>query len=74
MRNFKRTLALVLAVLVVVGTFATVSAAETPWYQPGVDYIQGIGVDTITPAKAQQKITRNDFILWVAKIESHQLS
>ncbi len=74
MRNFKRTLALVLAVLVVVGTFATVSAAETPWYQPGVDYIQGIGVDTITPAKAQQKITRNDFILWIAKIESHQLS
>ena len=73
MRNFKRTLALVLAVLVVVGTFATVSAAETPWYQPGVDYIQAIGVDTITPAKAEQKITRNDFVLWVAKIESHQL-
>ena len=73
MRNFKRTLALVLAVLVVVGTFATVSAAETPWYQPGVDYIQGIGVDSITPTKAEQKITRNDFVLWVAKIESHQL-
>ncbi|MBQ8496727.1 MAG: S-layer homology domain-containing protein [Clostridia bacterium] len=73
MRNFKRTLALVLAVLVVVGTFATVSAAETPWYQPGVDYIQSIGVDSISATKADQKITRNDFVLWVAKIESHQL-
>ena len=73
MRNFKRTLALVLAVLVVVGAFATVSAAETPWYQPGVDYIQSIGVDSISATKAEQKITRNDFVLWVAKIESHQL-
>lgn len=73
MRNFKRTLALVLAVLFVAGAFATVSAAETPWYQPGVDYIQAIGVDTISAAKAEQKITRNDFVLWIAKIESKQL-
>ena len=73
MRNFKRTLALVLAVIMVVGTFATVSAAETPWYQVGVDYIQGIGVDNVSAAKAEQKITRNDFVLWIAKIESKQL-
>ena len=72
MRNFKRTLALVLAVIMVMGTFATVSAADA-WYKPGVDYIEGIGVDIIGN-KADQKITRNDFVLWIAKIESHQMS
>ena len=76
MRNFKRALALVLAAILVVGTFATVSAAraaEDKWYQIGVDYLQEIGVDYISPSQAEMNITREEFVLWVAKIESHQL-
>ena len=73
MRNFKRALALVLAAILVVGTFATVSAARTSeekWYQVGIDYLQDIGVDYISPSQAEMKITREQFVLWMAKIES----
>lgn len=76
MRNFKRALALVLAAILVVGTFATVSAArvsEEKWYQVGIDYLQEIGVDYISPSQAEMEITREEFVLWIAKIESHQL-
>ena len=76
MRNFKRALALVLAAILVVGTFATVSAARTSeekWYQVGIDYLQDIGVDYISPSQAEMKITREQFVYWMAKIESHQL-
>ena len=70
MKNFKRTLALVLAVIMVVGMFASVSAAKnTAWYSEGVRYIEGIGVATIGNT-ADEKITRDEFVLWVAKIES----
>jgi hypothetical protein len=76
MRNFKRALALVLAAILVVGAFATVSAARTSeekWYQVGIDYLQDIGVDYISPSQAEMKITREQFVYWMAKIESHQL-
>ena len=76
MRNFKRALALVLAAILVVGTFATVSAAkadEGKWYQDAIDYLHNIGVDSITPSQADMEITREQFVLWIAKIESHQL-
>ena len=76
MRNFKRALALVLAAILVVGAFATVSAARTSeekWYQVGIDYLQDIGVDYISPSQAEMKITREQFVFWMAKIESHQL-
>lgn len=76
MRNFKRALALVLAAILVVGTFATVSAARTSeekWYQNAIDYLQDIGVDYISPSQAEMKITREQFVYWMAKIESHQL-
>lgn len=36
MKNFKRTLALVLAVIMVVGMFASVSAAKAKWYANAV--------------------------------------
>ncbi len=69
MKNFKRTLALVLAVIMVVGTFASVSAANVAWYADGVKVIESLGIATIG-STAEDKITRDEFVLWVAKIES----
>lgn len=73
MKNFKRILALVIAVIMVVGTFASLSAAGSKWYSEAVSYIEGKGIAVIG-ANADKKITRNEFVLWVAKIESHQPS
>lgn len=73
MKNFKRILALVIAIVMVVGTFASLSAAGSKWYSEAVTFIEENGIAVIG-ANADKKITRNDFVLWVAKIESHQLS
>ena len=74
MRNFKRTLALVLAVIMVVGTFATVSAASTSkWYDKAVEMLDNAGISNIGNTAAEP-ITRNEFVMWIAKIESLQLS
>ena len=73
MKNFKRILALVIAIVMVVGTFASLSAAGSKWYSEAVTYIEENGIAVIG-ANADKKITRNEFVLWVAKIESHQLS
>lgn len=73
MKNFKRILALVIAVVMVAGTFASLSAAGSKWYSEAVSYIEGKGIAVIG-ANADKKITRNEFVLWVAKIESHQPS
>ncbi len=74
MRNFKRTLALVLAVIMVVGTFATVSAASTSnWYDKAVEALDDAGISNIGKTAAEP-LTRNEFVMWIAKIESLQLS
>lgn len=73
MKNFKRILALVIAVIMVVGTFASLSAAGSKWYSEAVTYIEENGIAVIG-TNADKKISRNEFVLWVAKIESHQLS
>ena len=71
MKNFKRILALVIAIVMVVGTFASLSAAGSKWYSEAVTFIEENGIAVIG-ANADKKITRNEFVLWVAKIESHQ--
>ena len=73
MKNFKRTLALVLAVIMIAGMFASVSAASVKWYTNAVRYIEGVGIATIG-STADEKITRNEFVLWVAKLESGSLN
>ena len=74
MKNFKRILALVIATIMVVGTFATVSAGgATAWYQAAVNWFENQGIAVIG-TKAGQKITRSEFVFWVAKIETAQLS
>ena len=75
MRNFKRTLALVLAVIMVVGTFATVSAASTTakWYDKAVEMLDNAGISNIGKGAAEP-LSRNEFVMWIAKIESLQLS
>ncbi len=74
MRNFKRILALVLSVIMIVGTFATVSAASTDmWYDEAVDALDGTGVSEIGDTAADE-VTRNEFVLWIAKIASGQPS
>lgn len=71
MRNFKRTLALVLAVIMVIGTFATVSAASTSdkWYAEAVKYLEDKNIANIGDT-ADEPMTRDEFVFWVAKIES----
>lgn len=73
MKNFKRTLALVLAVIMVVGMFASVSAAKAKWYANAVRYIESVGIASIG-STAEDKITRDEFVLWVAKLESGTLN
>ena len=73
MKNFKRTLALVLAVIMVAGMFAGVSAAKAKWYADAVRYVEGVGIATIG-ATADEKITRDEFVLWIAKLESGVLN
>ncbi len=75
MRNFKRTLALVLAVIMIVGTFATVSAAPavSVWYDNAVAKLDSLGITNIGTT-ADQLVTRNEFVMWIAKIESGQTS
>ena len=74
MRNFKRTLALVLAVIMIVGTFATVSAAPTTakWYDKAVEMLDNAGISNIGKTAAEP-LSRNEFVMWIAKIESLQL-
>lgn len=74
MKNFKRTLALVIAVIMVIGCVSVgVSAAGTKWYSSAVAFIESKGI-AIIGADADKKVTRNDFVLWVAKLESRQPS
>ena len=73
MKNFKRILALVIAVIMVVGTTAGLSAAGGKWYSKAVAFIENNSI-AIIGSHADDKLTRNEFVLWVAKLESHQLS
>ena len=73
MKNFKRILALVIAVIMVVGTTAGLSAAGGKWYSEAVAFIENNSI-AIIGSHADDKLTRNEFVLWVAKLESHQLS
>ena len=70
MKNFKRILALVIATIMVVGTTAGLSAAGK-WYSDAVTYLENTGIATIG-SKAEEKITRNEFVLWIAKLETKQ--
>ncbi len=73
MRNFKKTLALVLAIVMVIGTFATVSAASTEkWYDKAVARLDAIGISNIGDT-AGEYLSRNEFVMWIAKLESHNL-
>ena len=73
MKNFKRILALVLTLMFIVGSCASLSAfsgsTTTSWYAGAVSWIENTGVDTIG-ATAGDKIDRETFVKWVAKIES----
>ncbi len=75
MRNFKRALALVLAFIMIVGTFATVSATGktgSVWYDKAVDDLDSMGISDIGNTAAQT-LSRNEFVFWIAKIESGSL-
>ncbi|MBQ0010010.1 MAG: S-layer homology domain-containing protein [Ruminococcus sp.] len=73
MKNFKRILALVLTLMFIVGSCASLSAfsgsTTTSWYAAAVSWIENTGVDTIG-STAGDKIDRETFVKWVAKIES----
>ncbi|MBP3555018.1 MAG: S-layer homology domain-containing protein [Clostridia bacterium] len=56
----------------VIGTFATVSAASTSsdkWYSEAVKYLENKNIANIGDT-ADEPMTRDEFVFWVAKIES----
>ncbi len=69
MKNISRILALVLALTMVIGAFASVSAAKATWYNSAVSYLKNIGVADVG-LKAEEKVTRAEFALMIAKIDS----
>lgn len=71
MKNFKRILALVLTLMFIVGSCASLSAysGTTKWYGKAVKWIESTGIDTIG-SSADKEIDRNTFAMWIAKIES----
>lgn len=70
MKNTKRILAVVIALTMVIGMFASVSAASAKkWYSDAVTYLESAGIAKIG-TKAETKLTRAEFVLWVAKLES----
>lgn len=76
MKNFKRSLALVLAIIMVVGTLASASAFSVgaqAWFADAVYDLQAWGVITesdVDSAMKSEIIDRKTFTLWVAKILS----
>lgn len=74
MKNFKRILASVLAVMfVVTGMVMGISARTSDvWYQDAVDYLDGLTISGIG-ATGSEPATREEFVTWISKIESHQL-
>ena len=75
MKNFKKILAIVLSVLFVASvTVVGVSAAsnEKAWYNAAVNYLDDIGIASIGTT-AGEELSRDEFVTWVAKLESHQL-
>ena len=69
MKNISRILALVLALTMVIGAFASVSAAGIQWYSSSVAKLKQYGLADFT-FTAEEKITRAEFALMVAKIDS----
>lgn len=69
MKNITRILALVLALVMVIGTFASVSAAGAKWYDQAIKELKKYGVADLTRT-AESKVTRAEFALWIAKIDS----
>lgn len=69
MKNITRILALVLALVMVIGTFASVSAAGAKWYDKAIKELKKYGVADLTRT-AESKVTRAEFALWIAKIDS----
>ncbi len=71
MKNFKRILALVLTLMFIVGSCASLSAysGTSKWYGKAVNWIESTGIDTIG-STADKEIDRNTFAMWIAKIES----
>ena len=69
MKNITRILALVLALVMVIGTFASVSAAGAKWYDKAIKELRRYGIADLTRT-AESKVTRAEFALWIAKIDS----
>lgn len=80
MKNFKRSLALVLALVMIVSAFASVSAFtltnQQAWFADAVYDLQNwgiIGESDVESAMTNKTIDRKTFTLWVAKILSQDV-
>ncbi|MBQ0125376.1 MAG: S-layer homology domain-containing protein, partial [Clostridiales bacterium] len=66
---------MVLAVMFVVTTAAvsvSAGADESAWYIKAVRYLDNLTISDIG-AKGDEPVSRDEFVTWVSKIESHQL-
>ena len=80
MKNFKRSLALALALVMIVSAFASVSAFtltnQQAWFADAVYDLQNwgiIGESDVDSAMSNKTIDRKTFTLWVAKILSQDV-
>ena len=74
MKNFKRILALVLTFTFVLSmAIVGVSASyQGKWYAAAVDYLDSLSISDIG-AFGDDPLSRDEFVTWVAKLESHQI-
>ena len=74
MKNFKRILALVLTFTFVLSmAIVGVSASyQGKWYAAAVDYLDSLSISDIG-AFGDEPLSRDEFVTWVAKLESHQI-
>lgn len=70
MKNIKRITALIIVLAIVCGAFSGVSAIKLDkWYSEAVEYLEAAKIAEIG-SKAESKLTKAAFSLWIAKIES----
>ena len=74
MKNVKRFIALVLALVMSAAAFATIAATNDPlaWTDEAVSQLEKWGIAVIGNKKADP-ISRDEFVYWMAKVYTHQL-
>lgn len=75
MKNFTKKFLVAVLVVAFVLTVAAMSvsagASQSAWYRKAVEYLDGLGISAIG-ADGDAPLSRDEFVMWAAKVESHQ--